>query len=246
MTFVNLEGDEVFLIDPRHAPFVQGESPHLGEDTLGCMQRVVIVILVLMSVALFLSQTIIEDAETRTDATIIELVEDGVVDEPVYIIVFAFTQEDGSEETLELEIDDATFRSLQDDETVPVRYIPGQPESALLDLERGTNEVIILLGLLLLYIVYVAIFWILRPLMQRNRLESEGVLLKAQLANIYPIGRPGRGYLVRLEYVYTSPDGETVSHKITRNRPDLRENRLPKIGTPLAVLYVNRRLHRLM
>ncbi len=251
MTTVKIEGDTVFLIDPRHEAYVTGNSPYLLDGSLSNFKRIVIFLLIIICIGLVLSEIInTDDVAITTDAQIITAEEDLTTSPISYFVVYRYQDEDGNNYTDERTIPLNTFRQIEGDETVSVRYLPLTPYDAELVVgkTRFFEEVratLIVLGLLFVLLLYVSIFWIIHPSLRTQKLEREGALLKAKLVNAYPTGR-GRQHRVNVEYHFSTPSGKNISRKTYHLRPDLKDKPLPVMGAALTVLYVNDRLFRLM
>lgn len=249
--YVELEGDNVFLIDPRHEAYVTGNSPYLLDGSLSNFKRIVIFLLVIICIGLVLSEVInTDDVAITTEAQIITAEEDLTTSPISYFVVYRYQDEDGNNYTDERTIPLNTFRQIEGDETVQVRYLPLTPHDAELVISqtRFFEEVratLILLGLLLLLLLYVTVFWIIRPSLRTQKLEGEGALLKAKLVNAYPTGR-GRQHRINVEFHFDTPEGKNITHKAYQTRPELKDRPLPVMGAALTVLYVNDRLFRLM
>lgn len=245
-TITTATGEAFFLIDRRHEPFVHERSPYLNDHRLSWWQRFVIFALVITAGWLLAGQLLVDTV--RADAVILEKAEGPEFD--TYFVTYTFTIPDGETITIEQAISYDLFTGLETGDTVRVQYQPGNVENTRM-IERNAATIAensILLSLTVLLIVtalYVLAFWIIRP-DQRNRLlETEGVLLRGKITEIYPRKQPRR-YLVHVEFECKLPDDTTLTAKAVRNRRDLERNVLPTLGTAVLVLYVKEGVYRLM
>ncbi|MEQ8673518.1 MAG: DUF3592 domain-containing protein [Aggregatilineales bacterium] len=250
--FVELEGDTVFLLDPRHDAYVTGDAPYLLDGSLSNFQRILIFLLVTICIGLVLTEIInTDDIAITTEAQIITAEEDLTTSPISYFVVYRYQDEDGNNYTDERDIPLNTFRKIEGEDTVQVRYLPLTPfdaelvvgETRFFEQVRGT---LILLGLLFILLVYVIVFWLIIPSQRNQRLEREGALLKAKLINAYPTGGNARRHRINVEYHFSTPSGKNIARTTHQIRPDLKDKPLPVMGTAMTVLYVNDRLFKLM
>lgn len=253
MTFVEIEGDKVFLLNPRHAPYVTGESPSLREVEPSWLMRGIMLVLVVISIGLFVSEFVIgDDIGEVIEAEIVEIGTDDSTADIIHFAVYRFTPDSGSTQVVEEEITREVYNQIVGSETVNVRYLPNAPDVAQIDIQptqffSQTRQTLFLLTALVVLLAYILIFRVIRPLNRTHKLEAEGMLLKAQMNNAYPTrGFTGRAYVVNVDYRFTNTKGETIRASARRNRNDLRKVSLPGGNTPVTVLYVNDKLYRLM
>jgi hypothetical protein len=85
----------------------------------------------------------------------------------------------------------------------------------------------------------------IRHLRRNRKLERDGHLLVGQIVKAE--GKPQRsGYRVEIQYRFTSTDGNALEGRDERSRNDLDDQSLPAVDTPVAVLYVNPALYRVL
>lgn len=65
----------MFLVDPRHAPFVEGESPYLNDHELSWLKRLTIGALILVSLMLGVT-LFLPDEVINTSGEVVEKAED--------------------------------------------------------------------------------------------------------------------------------------------------------------------------
>ena len=114
----------------------------------------------------------------------------------------------------------------------------------------GMGEVNVLT--LMLLVVSVGVLWVLRWGFREvrryrwarrvfPRLQAEGVLLPGELTSIerrvVSSGRLPSQHWLDVIYRFTTPDGRTLSGQQSHQREDLRKARLPKVDTPVRVLW---------
>lgn len=230
----------VFLIDPRHAGFVAGESAYLSDLRLSWRKTLVIVALLVLSLLLVGSQ-LVENSDV-IDAEVVALYQEGD-DFPAYYVVVAFEDRD-----VEAEIDWEDYRLLREGMQIEVRYEPGN-----LRLGGQTTEarlrrffVGVVAAALLISSLIAVLFWLVLPDRVNRRLERNGVLVDGVVKSCWPLRSTRRVYEIQLRYVFESSAGEKIEDRLTRSRPDLRNQSLPEPGAPIKVLYVNRWLYRMM
>lgn len=247
-TITTQTGEAFFLIDPRHTAFVREESPHLKDHHLTWLQRFAIFALVIISTWLLAGQLLVDSI--RAGATVLDKAEGP--DIGTYFLTYSFSVDTttGTEPvTVEQQISYETFARVEVGDTVTVQYQPGNAENAHV-VEReaiiGSNSLMLFATLLLIAAAaYVLVVWIIRPDRRNRRLEYEGTLLRGKIIEIYPRKQPRR-YPVTVTYECRLPDETVLTATTTQNRVDLQKSVLPRLGTPVLVLYVNADLYRLM
>lgn len=252
MTIVNLEGDDVFLVDPRHTAYVTGESPYLQDGALPWIKRIIILLLVIVSIGLFVSEFIVGDEGfVMVNAEILTLDETTTDADTIYFIVYRFQDENGNTITNEKDITREVYNRLNSAETVSIKYIPELPESATLDVEQTqffeqVQGTLFLLIVFIAVLVYILIFWVVRPAWHNQHLETNGWLVKAKLSNAHPTTSWFNAHIVNITFHFSTPQGKTIRGSVSKQRPDLKKKSLPFLGTPMTVLYVNDRLWKIM
>ncbi len=248
-TITTDNGEEFFLIDPRHEDFVREDSLQLKDRRLTWLQRFMLVALVVASGWLLAGQLLAETV--RAEATILELAEGPDID--AYFAVYSFVAQtpNGDEAvTIEEKIDYTVFERIEVGDVLTVQYRPDDVETArIIELTPATiNENSLLLFVTLILIgsaLYVLIFWIIRPDNRNRLLEREGMLIRGKINNVYPRKLPRR-YIVNVSFEFPLPDGKVIEAEASHNRRDLEENILPRPGAKVLVLYVNEKTLRLM
>jgi hypothetical protein len=79
-----------------------------------------------------------------------------------------------------------------------------------------------------------------------HRFRAEGRLLEGQVVTCSATQSSESGYLVELSYSFLTPDGRTLEGKGSERREDLKGTPLPMPGTPVSVLYVDNKLHKVL
>lgn len=250
MTTITTEtGETFFLIDPRHEDFVRENGLSLKDRRLTWPQRMILLGLVILSGWLLAGQLLADSI--RSEATILEKAEGP--DIGTYYVTYSFLAEvlEGRETvTIEEQIDYAIYEQLEIGDRRTVQYRPNNFEDARI-IERtpdaiNANNLLLFLTLILIGMaVYIFIFWIIRPDARNRFLESEGVLIRGKITNIYPRKLPRR-YIVTVNFEFPLPDETTQTGETSHNRRDLETTVLPRPGTKLLVLYVNEQAFRLM
>lgn len=251
MTRVRIESGEIFLIDPRHVPFAQGESAYLNDNKLTWAQRVILFVVVFLAFVASGSQ-FIEPEPVSEDGVITEAeVTSKQLDESTfdYTLTLNFTSADGERQSIRHSVDFATFDAVDTGSHIEVRYLPDDPANLRIinttdpDSQRGFALLIV--GLLTITALFIMFFWIYRPDQRNRKLLRDGQQITGRIINCWP-SNIGRRYRVFISYVFTTPDGQDIEQTTSQVRPDLKDNLLPRPGTRITVLYANPGLYRLL
>jgi hypothetical protein len=244
--------DDVFLLDPRHAPFVNGESPYLHDIQLSWFQRLTIFGLVAASLFLAWSAIFADDNETvvyQVEADVIAREITGTEFNPRYQLTYTYTDHEGDMHTVERIVEEAIYDRTAVDPRLTVEYEDGrnqraEPISPEAEFANLSPTLLVLIALII-GIVWSGYFWLLRPQRINDTLTSHGQLCDGRLENIWPT-HAGRDYIVNVKYKFDTPAGKLLVGYDDGVRQDLQSNRLPTPGTPIRVLYVDDKLYRLM
>lgn len=144
-------------------------------------------------------------------------------------------------------VSEATYRKYLDRDPIPVRYLLDDPNTAFVVGEPlDTTSPLVGVGLFGLGIL-VSLLWILgvwRGMGRDRRLASEGQILQGELVKM--TGRGGRGVIyLNINYAFKTPTGAQISGKQSETHRG-RQYMVPPPGTPLAVLYVDEKLHKVL
>jgi hypothetical protein len=132
---------------------------------------------------------------------------------------------------------------------VDIKYLASDPSIVVLagefkdDTEKNRDTLVLAIAVPICLGIALLIFMNNQT---NQKLANEGQLLRGQVVSA--VGRRGskNTYNVTLKYDFTTPNGKQITKQQVQNRPDLRNGPLPSPGTPVAVLYVNDKLQRLM
>lgn len=244
---------EAFLINPRHEPYVNGETNHLGDLQLSWFKRLTIAALVIATGFLMWSQFFAEDdgVEVFTvEAEVTDRAQTGDEFNPRYRISYTYVDHEGTLQTVEDRIVPLeTFNRTTVGRAIDVSYESGRQHRAVPtesdEAERNLTLTFVLLLMLIGSIIWVVALWLQRPAARNHRLVREGTWIRGSVINAYPSSKNGR-HTITLAYAFETPDGERREDKVVRNRPDLKNRPLPLMNAPVLVRYVNDSLYRVM
>jgi hypothetical protein len=183
-----------------------------------------------------------------------------------YLLAYRFTTGDGQTVDIEQTVSRPTFERYGQGDTVPVKYLPEQPERAALangardgSLDSG-NVLVALTGGIGFVIVLAAMVFLGGYLWREEQFFTRGRLLmghvlscRARLETIADdlevevTDPPEAGrYMLTLSYTFRTPAGKTVKSSAQYQRNDLRGCPLPTFGQPVAVLYLDDKRHKVL
>lgn len=243
---------DVFLVDPRHEPFVNGDSPYLNDHALSWLKRLTIVALIAVSLMLGAS-LILPDDVAQTSGRVTEKTED--TSDPFdlrYWLTVAYAVGGRDYSTIE-QVDWDLFNVVIVGSEVTIRYEVDHPLAAeILPLEEeiiSLNTTLFMLIALVLVFLWVIFFWLVRPNRLNQQLETAGEFIEGTLIKCYPVNqsqRNKRQYEINAEFLFEAPTGEEKRGIVRQVRNDLKGKSLPNPGTKILVRYVDERLYRLM
>lgn len=92
-------------------------------------------------------------------------------------------------------------------------------------------------------IFFLAAFW---KEFQSYRYSRLGKLCSGELISVEGRKVVRIGFVVTFRYKFQSPEGKTVSGEFEMRREDLRDAPLPAAGSPVKVLYIDDKQHRML
>jgi Protein of unknown function (DUF3592) len=168
--------------------------------------------------------------------------------------------------TKEQYVTESTFNDLTDGDVVMVKYLQTDPTVAELSGPDSTNGLTqngyfmtvfgALGGLAALVFLVSRVwqFWRDDTLIRKGRLLMGEVVKCQGTLNVTKTSLDGKGYgsplrgtyLIELSYVFHTPEGKEVEATAKSRRNDLIDQRLPELGTPVAILYLNERRYKVL
>ncbi len=144
------------------------------------------------------------------------------------------------------QVSEDTYSSLSDGEAITIRYLPNDPSTSRLMTDTQDNGTFLaVMGGLILAGALVGLYYFLRQRSRNRRLQQDGQLVIGKIVEAKAV-RVKAGNQLTIQYTFMSPEGGELGRKESLVRNDLRNMPLPSIGTPVAVVYVNDKLYRLL
>lgn len=242
------QGQPIFLRDNANRPFVTGEKERIGNSrTIYLIVFVLLVIMLGISALLLFEESKIQEL-TNSGTEVRAQVTDGVAStrrgSTTYNVTYEFRANDRQTYTRTQQVSGDHYDRLFIGDSVVVSYLERDPNINMLsgrDLDHQTNYPFILAVVLTIgTLIIVVLIW-----RDRNnvRLSKQGQIIDGQLTKIQGFNGGRGAYNVKMEYLFRTPEGNTITGKASQNRPDLR-NRLPPVGLPMKVVYVSDRQYR--
>lgn len=170
-----------------------------------------------------------------------------VIETTRYRVTYRY-QVGGQNYEMAQDIDAAIYDQLRLQSPVTVAYLPANPAVAELagDFADTTEfrNAMLTLGAVTIGAALIAAYFLFVDARNR-RLSSQGQMLDGVLTSAN--GQYSRrGLNITFNYQFRSPHGDTLKGARTVQRNDLRKQSLPTGGSPVKVLYVNDKLHRIL
>lgn len=251
-----MQATSVFLAEPSNAKLLTGEKKRIGNSFV--MFLIALIFIVAAVVAGYFLYTrysqhqalLTEGKQTRG------IVTDGfeetsrnfyVIESKRYRIEYRYTIA-GQTYTGGQDIDGALYEELFLQSPVTIVFLPSNPGVSELGGEFADDteyrNALLILGSLTLVALLAAAGFLFRDVRNR-RLSSQGQILNGTLLSA--AGQYYRRTLnVTFRYEFRSPLGTTITGSRTVKRNDLKKAPVPVSGTPIKVLYVNDKLHRIL
>ncbi len=144
-------------------------------------------------------------------------------------------------------VDSVDYEALAIGLTVPILYLADSPNDVQLagayQSPPPSAEIWYWVFAISLIANYSGVGWKERQSYRYSRLGKlcNGELIAAEGRKVYK-----RGFVVTYRYKFQSPEGKTLSGRRELTREDLRSASLPAAGSPVKVLYIDVRTHRML
>jgi hypothetical protein len=244
---------DLFLANPSaNRKFVSGERPRIGNSRTMFIAAGIF-FLIAAAVGYFVGTSVLRgDEAARSGIPTKAIITDGYMNRSSkgarsYYIDYEF-KVNGKVYTRHFEISSQLYDQIRIGDTVTISYLQSDPNVNVLtgdykdDTERNEGIVLMAIAIPVCVLIGSLILWI----DGKNRRLSAGQLLTGQIINA--TAKPGNkgAYNLTVDYSFTNPYGQQFTKKQMYNRTDLKKSPLPEAGTPVAVLYVDDKLFRLM
>jgi hypothetical protein len=243
---------EVFLLNPGNRAFVAGQSKRLASGGYGC---ILLVFIPFLAVGLFFLaygvksvyewQRLTAEGVTTRGKFIDRSISYDSDDDESYYVTFQFGL-DNQTYVVEQNVDSGIYSRAETGTVVDVVYVPDNPTLARV---AGTetspvDAFMLVFGLCWNGFVWLVVLASISSWRKQQALQRSGRLTRGEVVSCSGRNSSKGGYIITLEYRFSPPDGgATITDKKTENRRDLRGQRLPAAGTPLAILYRDRKMY---
>jgi hypothetical protein len=137
------------------------------------------------------------------------------------------------------------YERLGEGTPVTVRYLPDDPHvSRIVGVSRDPAWIFVFFSLLAFASAVAAAVLGVRDSRRKARLERDGIPLEGKLVSA-TLGGEDEKELARVDYSFTSPTGRSLVG-FAYVQGSARRGTPPPVGTPVAVLYLDDALHRLL
>jgi hypothetical protein len=243
---------EVFLLNPGNRAFVAGQSKRLASTGYGCVMLVFIPFLI---VGLFFLgygiKSLIEWQQLTTEGVttrgkfIDRSISYDSDDDESYYVTFQFGLNNQTH-VVEQNVDSGTYDRAETGAPVDIVYVPDNPTLARVAGTESSPVDLFIMAFSLCWNVFVwlVLLAIIGGWRKRRALQRSGQLTRGEVVSCSGRNSNKGGYIITVEYRFNPPDGGAmIANKQTENRRDLRDQPLPTAGTPLAILYRDRKTY---
>lgn len=254
-------GDDVYLLDEQYRPFVAGQVAQAPYPAQGRALVMVIAVVIVVGVVVGFLATVLpqmnepsaldEHGIDTTGEIVQTFTGANSAGNTAYYVDYAFIVP-GIEHTFtgRQTVGRDDFPNWEMGQAVTVRYLPDDPsrsklvtgddDSPLASI-AGIGMAVIMLGGLAIMVLRMVWGW-----QQERKLFAEGRLLPGSIAKIR-WGKDSDGDPeLRVTFSFVAPDGKLVRKRQKKLAISQQGESLPPEGTPVAVLYLNRRTFRML
>ncbi|MBN8592573.1 MAG: hypothetical protein J0M33_12485 [Anaerolineae bacterium] len=253
--FASGQTQEVFLLNERHAPWLKNERVPLdpGWERFLIIMTIVAAFNILFGLYMLYDNFQIQSIVERLALSGVSIQADvigqrvGTDNRISHYITYSFQPDPTSDQVYSREswVSSSYYGNAVLNKVVEVRYLPDNPEvSELVAYPRASRFPVYLIVIMILS--GLSLVWVMfRAKARRDRFSNEGQVIRGELLEFK--GHMDRSnYLVKTRYRFRSPVGSYIEGKYDSEQNRLKDTVPPASGTPVAVLYVDDKLHRLL
>jgi hypothetical protein len=236
---------DFFLLDPENEAFATGANSTLPAEGQGCLLLflsifVVAGLLITYDIVRRWAHVVILNVSyTETQGQVVERWIES--DEgSTYYVMYRFVANDHAY-TVEEAVAEATYHSVEEEQSLTVRYARSDPSIATIQPGR-IGGLLALTGFCLVWDGLVFSFsWLLvREILKRRKLARRGQRITGEIVRSSSDRDSDGDFTLEVRFGFHSPHtGAWIEGKDSQTRKDLEGKPLPPPGTPIHVLYLN-------
>lgn len=260
--------NDLFLLNPNHAPYLLENIPavRLFENAIhigGCVMSGLISLFLIIPICLLLlgiSQLMTWSALAQSGITTNALVTSHHISDSkgvkgglthIYSITYQFSvgqpnSDNPASYSHEQQVSLDTYNGVSDGGSIQITYLPTDPNTSRVLNDYTVNPwIILLMALVSFVLIGGAVMARLGGSRRTRRLRQEGKVIGGQITQAQI--RQMRGhYQLGIRYRFQSPEGLELSKVESFVRDDLEGKEPPAVGTPVAIMYVNPKVYRVL
>ncbi|SRR5258708_27690769 len=248
--------DNLFLLNRGNWNFVNGKSRRIvGTNNLLLLVISAGVLLILLYIAgNFLLTAFLVNQSGHSGSAVIASRRISSGKSTSYYITFKFTPTTGDFQgepfSVEQSVSRDAYNRLTEGSEVKISYVPTAPNYALLAGSDADNSIInstvtFAFAASIMLLVVMRLFF--RDWRRNARMAREGRLIQGQLTYYHTRRGNKGGFYIDIACTFQSPiDGSVITAKGSEARGDLRGKPAPALGTPVAVLYADDNLFKVL
>lgn len=244
--------ENVFLLHPENRDFLRGKRRNFTSGANKIMLALMLlfcVVGVVLSVAgvfVYLGDQQLQQDGARTRAIVTDLAIEEDTDDTDYYSFYRF-EVNGVEYTRRASLNREQYNDLEIGGGVDVIYLPDDPNTSRIVGEGDPIWLLIALGAGFTLFSLLSGMRVFSNIRADQRLGREGKVIKSAIKRITSREDSDNDFYIKVEFTVIDPvSGESVHGKDETIRNDLKNRLLPEVGTPLAILYLNPRMYRVL
>ncbi|MCU0497430.1 MAG: DUF3592 domain-containing protein [Anaerolineae bacterium] len=244
--------ENVFLLHPENRDFLRGQRRNFttNGNTIMLLFPVIFGLAGLLFFGLGLQQYLADEQLKRDGVITRGIIDDLTIEEDsddTDYYAFYWFEVNGVAYTRRASLNREQYADLEIGGGVEVIYLPTDPTTSRIVGEGGPIWLIMLLGGGFALFGLFGSIRVLSNMQAYRRLSREGKLIKSQIDRLTTRKDSDDDFYIKVAFTVIDPvSGQTVQGQQEVMRTDLKNQPLPEVGTPLAVLYLNTRLYRVL
>lgn len=246
-------GDDIFVLDIQHAAFVAGRvqrpsaSSGLTCTALFMIPFLVIGLIMIVSTLRDVSIALaINNHGVAVQGKIVNKHISSDDSSDTYYVSFEYTY-NGIPYAAEQTVNQDVFNRAEYGATVNLLLLPEDPGIARMAGHAETHFSMILATVCWNGIVWTTVIGMFSASRRYRHLMREGQKIRGEIVSIKGHTNSDDDYIITVEYAFRAPDdGTLIIGKQRHTRNDLKRERLPRQGAPVAVIYRNKNHYRML
>lgn len=251
---------KTMLFNPRNQKFLEGRTSRpagafgLGFGVFPALFMVPFILAGVFVIAIFISQyqqyqLLAKEGVVTTGRVISRYFDpaDDSEDSDSWYVTYTFTANQ-TEYQMQQSVGEERYNQLEQGGSVQVLYAPSNPDVAKIEGTNSVTSLYFLGGFAVVWnlIIGAVVVSMVVGGLRQNRLAQRGIVLNGEIIECRGETDSDGDYWLIVEYTFTPEGGSPIVARKQVMYNEAKGKRLPRYGTPVAVIYTNARTYDLL